>query len=248
MSANTPIKLGVNIDHVATLRQARRTRYPDPVVAAVLAEEGGADSITVHLREDRRHIQERDVELLQQALQTRLNLEMAVHDEVVAIALRVKPHSCCLVPERREELTTEGGLDAAGSQARVAQVVSRLSKEGIRVSLFIDPVDAQIRAAARTGAPMIELHTGRYADAAGEAAEQRERDILVQAAHLAVREGLQVNAGHGLNYRNVGAIAAIPEIQELNIGHAIVARAVFAGMPRAVREMKALMIGARSGR
>ncbi|HWG67788.1 MAG TPA: pyridoxine 5'-phosphate synthase [Steroidobacteraceae bacterium] len=239
------IALGVNIDHVATVRQARRARYPDPLYAALLAEEAGADSITLHLREDRRHIQDRDVTALREALQTRMNLEMAVTDEMIRIAQRVLPQDCCLVPESRQEVTTEGGLDVAGQGARVADAVQALGGAGIRVSLFIDPDPAQIEAAQRARAPVIELHTGRYADATG-AARAREFERLVAAAALGARLGLVVNAGHGLNYHNVEPIAAIGEIVELNIGHAIVARAIMDGLPKAVRDMKALMRAARA--
>jgi len=239
------IALGVNIDHVATVRQARRARYPDPLYAALLAEEAGADSITLHLREDRRHIQDRDVTALREALQTRMNLEMAVTDEMIRIAQRVLPQDCCLVPESRQEVTTEGGLDVAGQGARVADAVQALGGAGIRVSLFIDPDPAQIEAAQRARAPVIELHTGRYADATG-AARAREFERLVAAAALGARLGLVVNAGHGLNYHNVEPVAAIGEIVELNIGHAIVARAIMDGLPKAVRDMKALMRAARA--
>lgn len=240
------IQLGVNIDHVATLRQARGTRYPDPVRAALAAEEAGAQAITVHLREDRRHIQERDVELLQAVLQTRMNLEMAVSDEMVAIAVRTKPADCCLVPERRAELTTEGGLDVAGQSARVAAACARLAAAGIRVSLFIDADFAQIDAAAAVGAPAIEIHTGHYADASDGQARGIELDRIQRAAAYADSLGLQVNAGHGLHYHNVQAIAAIPTVRELNIGHAIVARALFTGLGPAVAEMLRLMREARA--
>jgi pyridoxine 5-phosphate synthase len=239
------IALGVNIDHVATLRQARRTRYPDPLHAALLAEEAGADSITLHLREDRRHIQERDVTMMREALQTRMNLEMAVTEEMIRIAQKVLPQDCCLVPESRQEVTTEGGLDVEGQGARVADAVKALGGAGIRVSLFIDPDLAQIEAAQRAGAPVIELHTGAYADSTG-AARAREFERLLGAAKFAARLGLIVNAGHGLNYHNVEPIAAIQEIVELNIGHAIVARAVFDGLAKAVRDMKELMRAARA--
>ena len=238
------IALGVNIDHVATLRQARRGRYPDPLYAALMAEEAGADSITLHLREDRRHIQDRDVTAMREALQTRMNLEMAVTDEMVRIALEVRPQDCCLVPESRQEITTEGGLNVAGQGARVGQVVTALGAAGIRVSLFIDPDPAQIEAAQRAGAPVIELHTGAYANAAG-AAQAREFERLRVAAKLAASLGLTVNAGHGLNYHNVEPIAAIPEIVELNIGHAILARAVIDGLAKAVCDMKELMRASR---
>jgi len=238
------IALGVNIDHVATLRQARRARYPDPLQAALLAEQSGADSITLHLREDRRHIQDRDVAVLRDALQTRMNLEMAVTEEMIAIAQRTRPQDCCLVPESRQEVTTEGGLDVHGQQARIAAACAALGAAGIRVSLFIDPESAQIEAARRAGAPVIELHTGTYAEAGG-ATRAREFERLRAGARHAASLGLTVNAGHGLHYHNVQPIAAIPEIVELNIGHAIVARAVFTGLGPAVREMKELMLAAR---
>ncbi len=238
------LRLGVNIDHVATLRQARGTRYPDPVQAALLAEEAGADAITLHLREDRRHIQERDVRLIREVLLTRMNLEMAVTEEMLAIAEQVRPEDCCLVPERREELTTEGGLDVAGQMERLRDACARLAEAGVRVSLFIDADPRQIEAAVEVGAPVIEIHTGHYADARGAAQEAEYRKV-VEAVERGLDLGLQVNAGHGLNYQNVGPIAAIPGIRELNIGHAIVARAVFTGLPEAVREMKRLMREAR---
>jgi pyridoxine 5-phosphate synthase len=222
------IALGVNIDHVATLRQARRARYPDPLQAALLAEQSGADSITLHLREDRRHIQDRDVAILRDALQTRMNLEMAVTEEMIAVARRTRPQDCCLVPESRQEITTEGGLDVCGQQARIASACAALAASGIRVSLFIDPDPAQIEAAD-----------------AGAAARAREFERLRTGARHAAALGLTVNAGHGLHYHNVQPIAAIREIVELNIGHAIVARAVFAGLGAAVREMKELMLAAR---
>ena len=239
------IALGVNIDHVATLRQARRARYPDPVYAALLAEEAGADSITLHLREDRRHIQDRDVTTLREALQTRMNLEMAVTEEMIRIAQKVLPQDCCLVPESRQEVTTEGGLNVLGQGERIGAAARALGRSGIRVSLFIDPDLAQIEAAQRAGAPVIELHTGAYADAAG-AARAREFERLCAAAKFAARLGLIVNAGHGLNYHNVEPIAAIPEIVELNIGHAIVARSIAVGLAKAVRDMKELMRAARA--
>ncbi|MDP8983971.1 MAG: pyridoxine 5'-phosphate synthase [Pseudomonadota bacterium] len=238
------IALGVNIDHVATLRQARRGRYPDPLQAALLAEQSGADSITLHLREDRRHIQDRDVAVMREALQTRMNLEMAVTPAMIGTALRIVPQDCCLVPESREEITTEGGLDVAGQMARITDACTTLGAAGIRVSLFIDADVAQVEAAQRAGAPVIELHTGAFAAAAG-AAHAREFERLRAAAKLAASLGLTVNAGHGLNYHNVEPIAAIPEIVELNIGHAIVARAIFDGLGKAVREMKDLMRAAR---
>jgi pyridoxine 5-phosphate synthase len=239
------IALGVNIDHVATLRQARRARYPDPVHAALLAEEAGADSITLHLREDRRHIQDRDVSLLREALQTRMNLEMAVTDEMLRIAQKILPQDCCLVPESRQEVTTEGGLNVTAQSARIAEAVKTLGASGIRVSLFIDPDPEQIEAAQRAGAPVIELHTGTYADSTG-AARAREFERLCAAAKFAARLGLVVNAGHGLNYHNVEPIAAIAEIVELNIGHAIVARSITDGLAKAVRDMKQLMRAART--
>ncbi len=238
------LALGVNIDHVATLRQARRGRYPDPLYAALAAEEAGADSITLHLREDRRHIQERDVTAMREALQTRMNLEMAVTEEMIRIAQRVLPQDCCLVPESREEITTEGGLNVLGESARVGAAVRALGNSGIRVSLFIDPDPEQIEAAQRAGAPVIELHTGAYADSSG-AARAREFERLCPAAKFAAPLGLIVNAGHGLHYHNVEPIAAIPEIVELNIGHGIVARAVIDGLAKAVRDMKHLMRAAR---
>jgi pyridoxine 5-phosphate synthase len=238
------IALGVNIDHVATLRQARRGRYPDPMYAALIAEEAGADSITLHLREDRRHIQDRDVIAMREALQTRMNLEMAVTDEMIRIARKVLPQDCCLVPESRQEVTTEGGLNVMEQASRVGDAVKALSESGIRVSLFIDPDLEQIEAAHRSGAPVIELHTGTYADSMG-AARAREFERLHAAAKFAARLGLTVNAGHGLNYHNVEPVAAIVEIVELNIGHAIVARAIVDGLAKAVRDMKELMRAAR---
>ena len=238
------IALGVNIDHVATLRQARRARAPDPVHAALAAEAAGADGITLHLREDRRHIQDRDVRALRPLLLTRMNLEMAVTDEMLAIAVEVRPADCCLVPEKRTELTTEGGLDVAGQAARMRAAAARLAAAGIRVALFIDPEPAQIEAAAASGAPAIELHTGAYAEATG-AARALELERLLESARRAARLGLEVHAGHGLDYHNVQPVAAIDEIVELNIGHAIVARAVFSGLAAAVRDMKALMQAAR---
>ena len=240
-----PICLGVNIDHVATLRQARGTRYPDPVYAALMAEQAGADSITLHLREDRRHIQDRDLHSMKGVLQTRMNLEMAVTDEMLGIALDVRPEDCCLVPERREELTTEGGLDVAGQLERVSQAVARLSDAGIRVSLFIDPEPAQLQAAKASGAPVVELHTGAYGEATGERTRERELSRLREAAAEGAKLGLTVHAGHGLHYHNVIPVAAIGEIVELNIGHAIIARAVFDGLGTAVSEMKHLLLEAR---
>ncbi|GAB4509551.1 MAG: pyridoxine 5'-phosphate synthase [Sulfuricaulis sp.] len=235
------IRLGVNIDHVATLRQARGTRYPDPVQAAMEAEQAGADAITLHLREDRRHIQEQDVEVLRRLVQTRMNLEMAVTDDIVAFACRIRPHEVCLVPERRQELTTEGGLDIVGGLKKITQVCATLADASVRVSLFVDADPDQIKAAARTGAPVIEIHTGRYADAESGEAGGQELVRIEQAVQQGLDLKLQVNAGHGLNYHNVQAVAAIPGISELNIGHAIIARALFTGLPEAVREMKRLM-------
>lgn len=238
------IYLGVNIDHVATLRQARGTNYPEPVHAALVAEQAGADGITVHLREDRRHIIDRDVYLLNQTISTRLNFEMAVTEEMLNIALDVKPHFCCLVPEKREELTTEGGLDVAGQLDKIRAACQRLAEANILVSLFIDPDIDQIDAVLAAGAPYIELHTGRYAESSGEQ-QQQELARIQQAARYAHGKGLVVNAGHGLHYHNVQPIAAIPEMYELNIGHAIVARAVFSGLHAAVADMKQLMTEAR---
>ena len=232
------IRLGVNIDHVATVRQARRAASPDPVAAAVLAELGGADGITVHLREDRRHIQDRDVQILRRTVKTRLNLEMAVAEPIVAMALATVPEMATLVPERREEVTTEGGLDVAGGAARVADVCRRLRAAGITVSLFIDPDEAQVRAAATAGAGFVEFHTGRYADARGEEAVARELHQLKAMARLARELGLRVNAGHGLDYMNIAPIAALPGLEEVNIGHSIIGRAVFVGLATAVREMR----------
>jgi pyridoxine 5-phosphate synthase len=244
MSA-TPITLGVNIDHVATLREARRARYPDPVHAALAAEMAGADSITLHLREDRRHIRDHDVHALRGLLQTRMNLEMAITEEMIEIARDVRPSDCCLVPERRAEITTEGGLDAAGQVARIGEAAAALGEAGIRVALFIDPEPRQIEAASSIGVPAIELHTGAYAEAAG-AQRAVELERLRASARLGASLGLEVHAGHGLNYQNVGPVASIVEIAELNIGHAIIARAVFSGLEGAVREMKALMQAARA--
>nr|CRH05381.1 pyridoxal phosphate biosynthetic protein PdxJ (PNP synthase) [Candidatus Magnetococcus massalia] len=235
------IKLGVNIDHVATLRQARGERYPDPLDAAFVAERAGADGITVHLREDRRHIQERDVEMLLNTVETKVNLEMAATDEMVAKAIAWKPQDVCLVPEKRHELTTEGGLDVIANQAHLKEVVAKLHEAGIAVSLFIDPDLGQISTASAVGARVIELHTGCYANAKDEAAQRKQLELLQKATHQATMNGMTVNAGHGLTYHNVQPIAAIAEINELNIGHAIVARAVIDGMDHAVREMKRLM-------
>ena len=240
-----PICLGVNIDHVATLRQARGTRYPSPIQAALVAETAGADSITLHLREDRRHIQDADVDVLRRVLATRMNLESAVTPEMLAVAMRVRPQDVCLVPERRAELTTEGGLDVKGSLARVSEACSQLASVGIRVSLFIAADRDQIDAAREAGAAAIEIHTGAYAEQEHESAQQRELQRIRQAASYAAGVGLKVHAGHGLHYHNVQPIAAIPEISELNIGHAIVAHALFVGWSGAVREMKQLMVAAR---
>ncbi|HUT39823.1 MAG TPA: pyridoxine 5'-phosphate synthase [Gammaproteobacteria bacterium] len=237
--------LGVNIDHVATLRQARGTPYPDPVDAARVAEQAGADSITLHLREDRRHIQERDVITLRGLLATRMNLEMAVTDEMLEFACRIRPADCCLVPERREELTTEGGLDVAGQLPRMRDACARLAEAGIRVSLFIDADPEQVAAAAGSGAPCIEIHTGRFADAVDARSEADELARIEAAVEQGVAAGLTVHAGHGLHYGNVHRIAALPDVRELNIGHAIIARALFTGLSAAVAEMKELMMQAR---
>ena len=240
------IHLGVNIDHVATLRQARGTEYPRPADAARIAESAGADSITVHLREDRRHIQDADLNEIAAVMQTHMNLEMAVTDEMLGIATALKPRDVCLVPERREELTTEGGLDVSARQARIAAATAELGAAGIRVSLFIDPDTRQLDAAREAGAPVVELHTGAYCEASGDRGETEYRRVA-DAVRYGTELGLVVNAGHGLNYDNVQRIAAIPEIVELNIGHAIVARAVFDGLGTAVAEMKRLMLEARNG-
>jgi pyridoxine 5-phosphate synthase len=239
------INLGVNIDHVATLRQARGTIYPQPAVAVAIAEQAGADSITVHLREDRRHIQDRDLDEIKAVMRTHMNLEMAVTDEMLAIASRVAPRDCCLVPEKRQELTTEGGLDVAGQQGPIRDACTRLADAGIRASLFIDPDPVQLDAAVAVGAPVVELHTGAYADAEGER-QSTELARIVEAARYGDDLGLVINAGHGLNYDNVVAVARIPQIMELNIGHAIIARAVFDGLALAVSEMKRLMQEARA--
>ncbi len=236
------MKLGLNIDHVATLRQARGARYPNLVRAALICEEAGADAITLHLREDRRHIQDRDVDMLRDMLQTRMNLECAVTEEMIANALRVKPHDLCLVPERREELTTEGGLDVVRYFDQVKAACQRCGEAGIRVSLFIDPDEKQIDAAVRAGAPVIELHTGKYADANSVPEHKHELERIRAAAAHGHANGLQVNAGHGLHYHNVQDIVAIPNIVELNIGHAIIAESVFIGLEAAVRKMKKLLI------
>ncbi|MBW5854734.1 pyridoxine 5'-phosphate synthase [Yersinia enterocolitica] len=237
--------LGVNIDHIATLRNARGTIYPDPVQAAFIAEQAGADGITVHLREDRRHITDRDVRILREIIQTRMNLEMAVTDEMVGIACEINPHFCCLVPEKRQEVTTEGGLDVADQIDKMTVAVSRLSEAGILVSLFIDADMRQIDAAVAVGAPYIEIHTGAYADATSDLARQAELARIAKAATYAASKGLKVNAGHGLTYHNVQPIAALPEMHELNIGHAIIGQAVMSGLAAAVTDMKVLMREAR---
>ncbi|ATM86970.1 pyridoxine 5'-phosphate synthase [Yersinia massiliensis] len=237
--------LGVNIDHIATLRNARGTIYPDPVQAAFIAEQAGADGITVHLREDRRHITDRDVRILRQTIQTRMNLEMAVTDEMVGIACELQPHFCCLVPEKRQEVTTEGGLDVAGQIDKMTVAISRLADAGILVSLFIDADMRQIDAAVTVGAPYIEIHTGAYADATTDLARQAELVRITKAVTYAANKGLKVNAGHGLTYHNVQPIAALPEIHELNIGHAIIGQAVMTGLAAAVSDMKVLMREAR---
>lgn len=238
------IRLGVNVDHVATVRQARRINVPDPVEAALLAEEAGAEGITVHLREDRRHIQERDVELLRARVTTKLNLEMAAQPAMVAFAEKIRPDDACFVPEKREELTTEGGLDVVAQKAKVAQAVKRLQDKGIQVSLFVDPVKAQIESAREVGAHGIEIHTGIYCNTVG-AAREKELQAVIASARLARSLGLEVHGGHGLNLDNVLPIARIPEIVELNIGHSIVARAIIVGIAQAVREMKELLNSAR---
>ena len=242
------IDLGINIDHVATLRNARGTTYPDPLQAALQAEEAGADAITLHLREDRRHIKDADVEKIRPLLRTRMNLEAAVTQEMIDFSCKIKPQDSCLVPERRHEITTEGGLDVVKYFSQVQAAVRQLQAEGIRVSLFIDPEADQIQAAAEVGAPVIELHTGRYAEAHDEAGQRSELERVQVAVQEGVKRGLKVNAGHGLHYTNTQAIAAIPDITELNIGHAIVAHAVFVGWKAAVSEMKALMVKARLGK
>ena len=239
------VLLGVNIDHIATVRNARGTNYPDPVQAAFVAEQAGAEGITVHLREDRRHITDRDVELLRQTIQTRMNLEMAVTDEMVDIACRIRPAFCCLVLEKRQEVTTEGGLDVAGQKEKIARAVKRLTEAGIKVSLFIDPDHTQIDAADDVGAPFIEIHTGAYADAETSQEEDKEFIRIKDAVAYAAGKGLKVNAGHGLNYHNVQRVAALPAIYELNIGHAIIGRAVFSGLAAAVADMKTLLREAR---
>ncbi|MDC0662634.1 pyridoxine 5'-phosphate synthase [Marinobacter sp. SS21] len=239
------VLLGVNVDHVATLRQARGTRYPDPVQAALLAEEAGADGITIHPREDRRHIQDRDVLMLREMLNSKMNLEMAVTDAMLAFAEQVRPHCVCLVPEKREELTTEGGLDVKGQEARVAKACERLARIGAEVSLFIDPDREQIDAAVRCGAPVVELHTGEYAEAEDAESIEASFQALVDAVGYARSQGLVVNAGHGLHYHNTERVAAIPGINELNIGHSIIARAVFTGLKAAVEDMRRILDRAR---
>lgn len=248
MTEANRILLGVNIDHVATLRQARGTRYPDPVKAALDAEEAGADGITVHLREDRRHIQERDVRLLKDVLQTRMNFEMGVTEFMLDFAEQIRPEHVCLVPETRQELTTEGGLDVAGQEERIKAAVQHLSKLGCEVSLFIDAEERQIEAAQRIGAPAIELHTGRYADAHTPEETVRELTRIREGVAYGLSQGLIVNAGHGLHYHNAEAVAAIAGINELNIGHAIVAHALFVGFKDAVAEMKQLIVAAAARR
>ena len=237
--------LGVNIDHIATLRNARGTQYPNPVHAADIAERAGADGITIHLREDRRHIKDEDVYTLKNTLNTRMNLEMAVTDEMLAIAAKVVPEFCCLVPEKREELTTEGGLDVAGNLSKITAACSQLREQGTMASLFIDADQAQIEAALEAGAPFIEIHTGQYAEAKNEHEQASELAKLIEGIEYADRLGLKVNAGHGLHYHNVQAIAAIPQLIELNIGHAIIARAAFDGLAKAVSDMQTLMQQAR---
>ena len=237
--------LGVNIDHVATIRNARGTQYPDPVHAAFVAEQAGADGITIHLREDHRHITDRDVKLLRQTLQTRMNLEMAITDEMVNFACQIKPQFCCLVPERREEVTTEGGLDVVGQRTLVATAVKQLAEAGITVSLFIDPENKQIDATVEIGVPFIEIHTGAYADAKTELEQTKEYERIKQAVSYATAKMLKVNAGHGLTYHNVQRIAQLPEIYELNIGHAIIGRALFSGMAAAVSDMRKILREAR---
>ena len=244
MSVVGPILLGVNVDHVATLRQARGINYPDPLSAALLAEQSGADSITIHLREDRRHIVDQDVELMVKNIQSRVNLEMAVTDEMLSIACDIKPSDCCFVPERRAELTTEGGLDVISHHSRIAVACQQLQKNKIRVSLFVDPEPAQLDASLECGAGVVELHTGKYADAIGEEAQAAELERIRAGAAYADKLGMTVHAGHGLHYENVQPVASIPQIVELNIGHSIIAEAVFEGLARAVAKMKALMLEA----
>ncbi|TXM70321.1 pyridoxine 5'-phosphate synthase [Methylobacterium sp. WL120] len=249
MSAQ-PLRLGVNIDHVATVRNARGGAYPDPVKAAHLAVEAGADGITAHLREDRRHIRDADLEALARTLTVPLNFEMAATDEMVALALKLKPHAACLVPEKREERTTEGGLDIVGGRAHLAPRIRALAEAGIRVSLFVEPDPAVMEAAHALGAPVVELHTGSYCEAAiagDAAATAHERDRIVRAAAHGQGLGLEIHAGHGLTTGSVGPIARIPEIRELNIGHALIADAIFVGLPQAIRDMRTAMDEARAG-
>lgn len=245
MSQFHPILLGVNIDHVATLRQARGVNYPQVVQAALVAEQAGADGITIHLREDRRHIQDRDVELVRECINSRLNFEMAVTDEMLAIAKRIQPEFVCLVPEKREELTTEGGLDVCGNFNKVEKACLELSEHNIKVSLFIDADPRQIEAAHKVSAPFIEIHTGHYADANDAKTQEQQYRLICEGVKLAKELGLMVNAGHGLNYHNVAAIAAIEDIYELNIGHSIISQAVFSGLGNAVADMKSIMLEAR---
>lgn len=245
MSSNNPIYLGVNVDHVATIRQARGVSYPQVVQAALVAEQAGADGITIHLREDRRHIQDRDVELIRECINSRLNLEMAVTDEMIQIAKKTQPEYVCLVPEKRQEVTTEGGLDVCGNFDKVKGACDQLAEQGIKVSLFIDAEKRQIEAAQNAGAPFIEIHTGHYADAPHSKAQQEQLQFICEGVRFAKDCGLMVNAGHGLHYHNVADIAAIPDIYELNIGHAIVAQSVFSGLAKAVGDMKNIMLNAR---
>ncbi|URJ32375.1 pyridoxine 5'-phosphate synthase [Blochmannia endosymbiont of Camponotus sp.] len=239
--------LGVNIDHIATLRNARNTTYPDPIYAAFIAEQSGADSITIHLREDRRHITDRDVKMLRKTIQTSMNLEIAATDEMINIACILKPHCCCLVPERRQELTTEGGLDIINQSNKLQDIIFKLTEAGIRVSLFIDPNEQQISVAYNIGAPYIELHTGMYSHAIDAATQNLEYKRIKKSVQYAVDNGLKVNAGHGLNYYNVRPIAALPGIQELNIGHSIISRSIFCGLPKAIQDMKKLIQDSRRG-
>jgi len=245
MKSNDSILLGVNVDHIASVRQSRGTHYPNLIEAASVAEQAGADAITVHLREDRRHIQDSDIKTLIQTINTRMNLEMAVTEEMIKIAEKIKPTDCCLVPEKREELTTEGGLDVYSQLSKVKEACKRLADAGIRVSLFVDADDKQILAAAEAGAPVIEIHTGHFADAEVKEVKELEYKKILRATQVGVEAGLQVNAGHGLHYQNTHEIAVIPDIKELNIGHAIVARALFVGLDKAVSEMKQIMLAAR---
>ncbi|PLX62982.1 pyridoxine 5'-phosphate synthase [Sedimenticola selenatireducens] len=244
MKMSYPKLLGVNIDHVATLRQQRGTRYPEPLQAALVAEQAGADLITVHLREDRRHIQDRDVELLAGVLQTRMNLEMAATPEMLAIARRIAPSDCCIVPERRQELTTEGGLDVAANRGFLGDFCAELQEAGVKVSLFIDADEKQLEASCNIGVPAVEIHTGHFADARNRAEREKSLLRIQHAVTFGINTGLQVNAGHGLDYHNVASIAAIPGIREFNIGHSIISRAIFSGLADAVREMKSLILAA----